>query len=320
VRSGAPEHRARPARHAPGVAEPHLGLPGLQRPGPALGWPDHFYNDFAESEPVIRAVLRAVFPDKTDERHNALRRALHETLQHYCETGKTMDADSAYIHDLFSTSTDGEQSSLIEEVRRQHYYEVIEFTKELSQRLCDSSDFSGLFQASKLKRILHEVDENAKQADIDKMYHIAFPGEEETAYYTDILRQLRHNILLRPERLWVKAEPKDVIEKMTQGPPRELPQLRCRTTDPRQSGVDPSKNSQGAVGLDNAASAKAGAGLEPSAAAPPSQPKRMKGAKVVDNPIVKMQSDLYSTPEGLQGAVLTAGIEKIAEEDDEVED
>jgi len=263
---------------------------------------------------MLRAVLQAVFPDKTPARHNALRRALHTTLQQLSDAGKSADTDSAQINDIFSSTADGQQSVLIEEVRRQHYYEVIDFTAELARRMRENSDFWEVLDASNMRKILQQCDPHAKPSQIEQWYSISFPeGSESSAPYTDVLTQLRHNTLLKPERLWVKASPKDVVEKMlSTGPP-----------------LDSSSNAGGRASghrmSERRATVRQTVSESPDAASVANmltfqgqQPRRTRGAKVVDNPVVKMHSDLYSTPEGLQRAVLT-GLPGKIEEDEEDE-
>lgn len=264
------------------------------------------------SRRVLCAVIEAVFPEKSPGRVNALRRALRETFQQLCDQGKSVDEDNCFIGDLFACSTDGHQCVLIEEVRRQHYHEVIDFTSKIARMMRDESDYTGMFQVSKLRRVLHEADEHLKQQDLDLLC-AANNGEEifgETAPYTDVLRQLRQATLLRPERLWVKAEPKDVVGKMSQGPPHVLKSSRAgsinlgRRSTQRQTLFT---GSGGAPGEESNTDLRTGLAVHP---------KRMKGAKVVDNPWAKMNTDLYSTPEGLKGAILASAADGIAEEAD----
>ncbi|CAE7940951.1 amtB [Symbiodinium necroappetens] len=87
------------------------------------------------SRRMMRAVMQAMFPEKSVERMNALMRALHVTLQMLFDAGRSASPDTAYVSDLFSATADGTQSPLIEEMRRQHLHEVLEFTAEISQNL-----------------------------------------------------------------------------------------------------------------------------------------------------------------------------------------
>jgi len=265
------------------------------------------------SRRMLRAVLQAVFPDKTPARHNALRRALHTTYQQLSDAGKTTDPDNAFINDIFSSTADGEQSVLIEEVRRQHYYEVMDFTAELARRMRENSDFWEVLDSSNMRRILSQCDPHAKVHEIEKWCTIAWPeGSETTAPYTDVLRQLRHNTLLKPERLWVKAQPKDVVEKMLSiGPPANsnststAEKMGRRSTEHRQTTrLTVTETSEASPIIDMLASQGV-------------QPRRTRAAKVVDNPVVKMNSDIYSTPEGLQRALLNALPNKIEEDEED---
>ncbi len=77
------------------------------------------------SQRFIRAALEAVFPTKSAGKQNALRRALHVTLQKLGADSKMPAADRVYVSDLFAQTQDGGQTPLVEEVRRQHYPVVI---------------------------------------------------------------------------------------------------------------------------------------------------------------------------------------------------
>ncbi|CAJ1346530.1 unnamed protein product [Effrenium voratum] len=173
---------------------------------------------------VMRAVMQAMFPEKSVERMNALMRALHTTLQMLFDAGRSSNPDAAFVSDLFSASADGTQSPLIEEMRRQHLHEVLEFTAELSHALIRAAggeirvnihgrmDAYMLISKEDTLRVLSErIPEIKSVTMVDAMWKI---GEETTPYQVaEVLQKFRHNFLLKQENAWVVVGPKAVVEK-----------------------------------------------------------------------------------------------------------
>lgn len=239
------------------------------------------------SRRVMRAVLKAVFPEKSIERHNALARALHVTLQMLSDAGKSPSPDTAFISDLFAATADGTQSPLIEELRRQQVHEVLDFTAEIARRLRKEAggesyvdrgyiDNHLLIKYDSVKSVLHELYQSSNDAQITQMLTIAWNGEEESEQATvcDILQRLRHNVLLKKERSWVIGSTKEVVD--------ELKRLGEPRTQDRQ--------------------AHAGAATEAGESQVEDreivQPRRNRAIKIVDNPNAK--NELYNTPQGLE--------------------
>lgn len=218
---------------------------------------------------LLRAALQAVFPAKTPSYHNALRRALYETMRELWDMGKAPEPTSTYISDLFQSSADGEQTKFIEEVRRQHCREIIEFTRSMASRFRDASDLDGYMPASVFKKAYTECEPQISQVDLEKAFHIAFADDEDedtVLPYTEVHRNLRHNMLLKPDSLWVRPSPKDVVGHML-----------LKGSGPEVT--DPNSLSSG---------------------------RRVRGIMVLDNPLDKLRSDKYSKPEELEQAVLAS--------------
>ncbi|CAJ1441150.1 unnamed protein product [Effrenium voratum] len=168
--------------------------------------------------------MQAMFPEKSVERMNALMRALHTTLQMLFDAGRSSNPDAAFVSDLFSASADGTQSPLIEEMRRQHLHEVLEFTAELSHALIRAAggeirvnihgrmDAYMLISKEDTLRVLSErIPEIKSVTMVDAMWKI---GEETTPYQVaEVLQKFRHNFLLKQENAWVVVGPKAVVEK-----------------------------------------------------------------------------------------------------------
>ncbi len=109
------------------------------------------------SQRFIRAALEAVFPTKSAGKQNALRRALHVTLQKLGADSKMPAADRVYVSDLFAQTQDGGQTPLVEEVRRQHYYELLDFAAALGDAL--SAKYGSLVpDMAALTEVLTEID------------------------------------------------------------------------------------------------------------------------------------------------------------------
>jgi hypothetical protein len=224
------------------------------------------------SRRMIRAVLHATFPDKKPERHNALARALDMTLHSLSASAKTTGPDHAYVSDIFQSTSDGTQSQLIEEVRRQHYYEIVEFTAKITKRVREGDggpDGAGreeLIDASSLRKALNRLDTRAKPQPTywERWVKIGCPDPNQEEPVGEVLARLRHRTLLRPPWLWVRAKTQDVRDKLVSvGPSPEEQEL---------------------------------------------QPQRNRTAIAIDNPSVKMKSEALNTPEGLMKTTLQKSI------------
>merc|ERR1712032_1605217 len=213
-------------------------------------------RDYA-SRRVIRAALQAIFPDKAIERHNSLRRALHMTIQMLGEASKTPSPDCAYISDLFATTLDGCQTPFIEEIRRQHVYEVIGFTRELTQS-CGGLDPDAMTESNEIMKHLVAYDVQSVSSTIEKLMKIACPESGVVVPTMDAMRRLRHGALLKPRRLWVHAEAKDVVRQL------------MNITSQEEQGEDPTDS----LPL-----------------------RRIRALKVIENPYEKMEAEVMSPNE-----------------------
>ncbi|CAK0908334.1 unnamed protein product [Prorocentrum cordatum] len=86
---------------------------------------------------TIAAVLKAIFPDKSPAQMDELRRATHATVEQLVAAAKAVGPDRVHVSDLFAQTADGTQSALIEEIRRQHYREVVRFAARMARQLSD---------------------------------------------------------------------------------------------------------------------------------------------------------------------------------------
>eukprot|EP00930_Biecheleria_cincta_P009537 TRINITY_DN11130_c0_g1_i1.p1 TRINITY_DN11130_c0_g1~~TRINITY_DN11130_c0_g1_i1.p1 ORF type:complete len:990 (+),score=222.97 TRINITY_DN11130_c0_g1_i1:117-3086(+) len=258
------------------------------------------------SQRVMRAVLKAVFPEKSIERHNALARALHVTLQMLSDAGKSPSPDMAFISDLFAATADGTQSPLIEELRRQQVHEVLEFTAEIARRFRKEAggesyvdrghiDNHFLIKYEGAKACLHELYPSSNDTQISHMLSIAWNAEDESEKLPvcEVLQRLRHSVLLKKERSWVIGSTKEVVDELKKlGEPRK---------EERQAPV--------------------GAALEAGDSQFEDQeivqPRRNRAVKVLDNPIAK--NELYNTPQGLEKEILrsTPKINFMEEQEDD---
>jgi len=238
------------------------------------------------SRRVMRAVLKAVFPEKSAERHNALARALHCTLQMLSDAGKSPSPNTAFISDLFAATADGTQSPLIEELRRQQVHEVLDFTAQISRRLRKEAGGESYVDRGHIDNHLLITYHSAKSvlqdlypsADDVKMHHfmaVAWKDLEETEKATvcDVLQKLRHNVLLKRERAWVIGSTKEVVD--------ELKKLGEPTQERKAPAGEASEASEFQVEEREIV-----------------QPRRNRAVKVIDNPNAK--NELYNTPQGLE--------------------
>jgi len=250
------------------------------------------------SKRVIRAALFAIFPEKTKARFNSLVRALHMTLQALSDTTKSNNPDSVIVSDLFAATADGSQSPFIEEVRRQHFYEVIDFTAELMKRVNSGEDRDEtmfrppggtlMVDRHQLETTFNRLDPHAKERVFDRWASIACPDKNEQVEVGEAMRRLRQGALLRPERLWITAQPRDVIFQLHNLGPPEVEAVSSTEPGGRKNGVGSIR-----------------------------QPRRNRAVKVLDNPMAKVHGSLYNSPEGLQGAPTRRGTTFLEQEDGE---
>lgn len=233
--------------------------------------------------------MQAMFPEKSVERMNALMRALHVTLQMLFDAGRSASPDTAYVSDLFSATADGTQSPLIEEMRRQHLHEVLEFTAEISQNLIRAAggetrvNLSGrldtfmLITREATSQTLQEIGlpDTRTLSMLETVWKPSEDGHE--LQVAEILERLRQHTLLKRENTWVLTGTKAVVEKaMAVGP-----QAGLRSED------------------DTAV-----------------QPRRIRTFKVLDNPFAKTNG--YNMPQGLLKEIVRSTRKSDDEDGDEV--
>lgn len=239
------------------------------------------------SRRVIRAALEVIFPDKTAARHEALRLALYVTIQMLSDDAKTPSPDCAYTGDLFAATADGSQTPLVEEIRRQHVYEVIEWTAELSRRLLKGrglGDRDCNTTEKQLANIIMNVDPDASVQYCKDLARIGCPSQHESFQVREVLRRLRHGILLRPTRLWLRCEPKEVVRRLM-----TVSQVESGTADE-----------------DDAAEHIADGITNHSREAGKDRSQRLRALKVLDNPVQVMNSDEYNDPDMLEQVITRA--------------
>lgn len=253
----AEEDKGRRKHHARHVSAQHFGVVSQEQ----------------VSRRVIRAALECVFPAKTPARHDALRRALHCTIQMLSDAAKTPSHDCVYTGDLFAATQDGSQTPLVEEVRRQHVYEVIEWTAALSEKLLKGRsvrDKAATTNDKQLMNIIGQLDPHSPRTYCQELAAIGCPRPHESEPAREVLQRLRHGILLRPKQLWVRCEPKEVVQRLL-------------TT------------SQGEHQEDGEASASTSRDT-----------RRIRALKVLDNPLKVMNSDEYNDPDTLEQVITRA--------------
>lgn len=194
---------------------------------------------------VMVAVLQAMFPQKTIPRQNALRRALSTTMQMLCDSGKTSSATMAYINDIFAELEDASQSPLVEEIRRQHLHEVIEFTAELMRELQVRSqkphdifskppyDIPGFTTPKALEEVLTTLDRKLPPERVQELVDLGLLEDEIHVPIPEAVQRIRQGTLLRPQLLWVKATTKEVVEVLVAvpegAPHKDFPAPRNQT-------------------------------------------------------------------------------------------
>jgi len=221
------------------------------------------------SRKVIRAALEASFPEKTAARQDSLRQALYLTYQMLSDAAKTPSPDCVYISDLFMATADGSQTPFIEEIRRQHVYEVLGFTAEITKRLLAGRPLSSpdtVTDGRGLARVLENLDLGSQ---VQNLVAIAFPDFGEV-HVSEVLQRLRHGALLRPRQLWVTADQKAVVK-------------RLMATSNREACDNPEE--------------------EQGVSTYPAPNRRIRALKVVHNPWQAVNSDQYSSPDSLEQAI-----------------
>jgi len=241
---------------------------------------------------VMRGVMQAMFPEKSVERMNSLMRALHVSLQMLFDAGRSATPDTAYVSDLFSATADGTQSPLIEEIRRQHLHEVLEFTALISQNLIRAAggetfvNLTGRLDANILitreatARTFSDMGIPESKA-MSMLEYIWKPSDEGSELQVEeVLHRLRRQMLLKREDSWVLAGPKAVVEKVAMMG--------------SAGGKDDESGTSGVPRL-----------------------RRNRAYKVLDNPFAK--GETYNTPQGLLREVRRSAPRKLEEDGDEAQ-
>jgi hypothetical protein len=204
---------------------------------------------------LVRAALDVIFPDKTPEGQNGLRSALYTTLQ---AIDQAPSPECCYVQDLFAETKDGSQTPFVEEIRRQHFYEICGFTNRLTSAIQSKQDSDRQISAKSLETMLEEQDPHMPGVQQAAWTKIAMGSEASDAIQeiTQAMTRLRHGVLLRPTRLWVRAQVKDVVKKYMMA---EGPQMASEEELRSSPGLQPRQ-------------------------------QRTRGLKVIDNPMRKVQS------------------------------
>eukprot|EP00933_Yihiella_yeosuensis_P018958 TRINITY_DN15435_c0_g1_i1.p1 TRINITY_DN15435_c0_g1~~TRINITY_DN15435_c0_g1_i1.p1 ORF type:complete len:1032 (+),score=217.04 TRINITY_DN15435_c0_g1_i1:72-3167(+) len=269
----------------------------------------------AASKRLIRGVLKAAFPDKRIERHNTLAQALHLTFQILSDAGSSPSPDKAKVSDLFENTADGTQTPLIEEIRRQHMHEVVEYTAELTRVLKrHAQQDEGMIKPQGFKQCLRELDAHISESRISMMVESVWPQGEEDASdrfkpVDQVLHTLRTSILVRKERLWVRVTTKEVVANLMDVGYRNVGQPRDEP--PPSTGEEPKANSkrrESRTGTRGSLASMANLGGRKSVTAGTqeaeieegdavSKNRRNRTVKVIDNPVQK--ADIYNDPGSL---------------------
>jgi len=229
------------------------------------------------SRRIIRAVLEVVFPDKKPTRQDALRKALYVTVQKLSDAGKSPGPDSVFTGDLFAATADGSQTPLVEEIRRQHVYEVIEWTCELSRRVLNGrslKDKSTTIQDKQLLSIINTLDTHRSHVQALELARIGCPEPTKKEHVREVLKRLRHGVLLRPKRLWIRSEAKEVVKQLM-------------VIAHMENG--PEADSRTSVVADGEGYTR--------------KTQRIRALKVLNNPLTVMNSDEHNDPDTLAQAV-----------------
>merc|ERR1712232_93078 len=225
------------------------------------------------SKRVLRAVVAVFFPDKAADRRNALHRAFHLTLQTMQEKGTSAKPGCVFVNDLFAQGSEGSQTPFIEEIRRQHCLEIIEHTAKITKAITERSKDSttvGYVGDKLLKQVLQSCDQSLSAGVVDRLSTLACPEPGVSVAASEAVRKLRTSALLRPSRLWVEVQPKDVMHHIV------------------------------AVPSDDGGTPADGGGR---ARTIPGSVRRCLALKVLNNPQAAMMSETYNTPEGMQKTV-----------------
>merc|ERR1719217_1813256 len=110
---------------------------------------------------LVRAALDVIFPDKTPECQNALRSALYTTLQ---AIDQAPSPECCFVQDLFAETKDGSQTPFVEEIRRQHFYAICDFTSKLTAAIQSRQDYEKCIDAETLEQAFKEEDPNMPSA------------------------------------------------------------------------------------------------------------------------------------------------------------
>eukprot|EP00928_Gymnodinium_smaydae_P031695 TRINITY_DN23182_c0_g1_i1.p1 TRINITY_DN23182_c0_g1~~TRINITY_DN23182_c0_g1_i1.p1 ORF type:complete len:937 (+),score=241.56 TRINITY_DN23182_c0_g1_i1:113-2923(+) len=181
----------------------------------------------------IRGVLEAMFPTKSAEKQNALRRSLQMTIEELQSTGE-LTCNTHVVQDwrtLFKETADGTQTPFVTEVRRQHCYEVIEYSKKLERALPPTLRLN----AVEFREMLKALDGTISSDRLDSLVRLggfrgdddgvagensAAPEEWQEADMwesgMEVYDRLRMGTLLRPSRLWVQSTARMVRKKVAE--------------------------------------------------------------------------------------------------------
>lgn len=168
---------------------------------------------------LVRAALDVIFPDKTPEFQNALRSAFYTTLQ---AIDQAPSPECCFVQDVFAETKDGSQTPFVEEIRRQHFYEICAFTNRLTAAIRSRQDSNRCINAKKVEEALQAEDPYMPSEQRAAWTKIAIGSDssDETKQVSKAMMSLRHGALLRPTRLWIHAQVKDVVKKITADGPQ----------------------------------------------------------------------------------------------------
>lgn len=168
---------------------------------------------------LVRAALEVIFPEKPPEFQNALRSAFYATLQ---AIDQAPSPECVFVQDLFAETKDGSQTPFVEELRRQHFFEICAFTKRLMEAIQGWRNTDKRINGATLAKVLEQEDPSMPTVQIATWVKIAMGTDSSEANKdaTQVMTRLRHSVLLRPTRLWVRAQVKDVVKKVTSDGPQ----------------------------------------------------------------------------------------------------
>lgn len=219
---------------------------------------------------IVQASLKATFPWKSNAHHNDLRRALALTLQTLEERGICPMKDCVFVAGLFSEYADGTQTPFIETIRKQHTKEVVQFLVSVTRNFAEECTHLGstsLAKPSNLQSALMKADDQLSRAEADQLVKAAFASFAIDANRgcPDALCSLRCHTLLRPSQLWFRAKEQDVVHVLL--------------------------NRVQSEGAEVASDDKL------------HQPRRIRAAKVIENPFVAAGSTRFASMDGLMRAL-----------------